>query len=469
MSEIDDYMVPDEVPEPRTATTLSEISLERGLPASVDAERTILGAILLDNQAFNEAAESLTADDFSLDSHRILFKTIEGLIDANVAVDIVTLSDELERLKALETIGNRAYIFSLTENLPRRLSIEDYVRIVKDKSMLRQVMGICSLAQSRCADQSEAATSVLESTEEALLEIAQQAAGRKLRTILDSVRDVGGVDAYMKPILDPEIRPGLPTHYYDFDRMTGGFQKSELVIIAARPSVGKTAWAINIMENVGVGDGKVIAFFSLEMSREAVEKRFMASRARVNVRRAMEGEFISQDERTKLTTALGELMEARVFIDDSSSMTPTQLRAKCRRLKQREGRIDLVVIDYLQLMSAGHKVQNRQEEIAYVSRSLKALAKELEAPVVALAQLNRSNEQRQDKRPVLSDMRESGQIEQDADLVAFLHRDEMYQPDNEDVQGLADIIIAKQRNGPTGIVKMVYIKECCRFETAARR
>lgn len=242
-----------------------------------------------------------------------------------------------------------------------------------------------------------------------------------------------------------------------------------MTILAARPSMGKTALAINILENVCCGTELVAAFFSLEMSRASIERRFMASRARVDVKRAMEGAYLSNEEKRKLGSALNDLIESSIYIDDSAMLTPVQMRAKARRLKQREGRLDLVVIDYMQLMNAGGRTGSRQEEIAMISRSLKALAKELDVPVLALAQLSRNSEQRQDKRPTLSDLRESGQIEQDADLALFIHRDEYYQRDDPDVKGLADVIIAKARNGPTGIVKLAFVSELTRFENLARR
>jgi replicative DNA helicase len=249
--------------------------------------------------------------------------------------------------------------------------------------------------------------------------------------------------------------------------MTGGLQKGELIIIAARPSMGKTALGLNIAENVACGTDAVVALFSLEMSRISLERRFMASRAHVNVRRAMEGIFLGREEKVKLETALMHLIEANIFIDDSSSLTPVQLRAKARRLKTKEKRLDLVLVDYLQLMSAGQKVQSREQEIASISRALKACAKELDCPVVAMAQLNRNPEQRQDKRPLLSDLRESGQIEQDADVVAFIHRESYYNRDEDqsaEEKALSEIIIGKQRNGPTGIVRLYFDSRYTRFE-----
>jgi replicative DNA helicase len=329
-------------------------------------------------------------------------------------------------------------------------------------------MSICSSAIARAADQSEPAIEVLEAAEGQLLEIAQEAVSGKLRTVADSVESAGGIDEYLKPILNPVAQTGLPTGFYDFDSMTGGLKPGELVVIAARPSQGKTGMLANILQNICIGTEAVAAFFSLEMSRDSIERRILASIARVDVRRAMSGQFLSALEKEKLQRAMSDLVESRLFIDDTAVLTPVQMRAKARRLKQREGRLDVLACDYLQLLHPGHKAANRQEEVMYISRALKQCSKELECPVIALAQLNRSNEQRTDKRPVLSDLRESGQIEQDSDLVCFIHRDEYYDRDNEDVKGLADFIVAKSRSGPTGVVKLAFMPEIVRFDNLTR-
>jgi replicative DNA helicase len=467
LTDLDNYRMEDKAPEhPEDA---AEAALDRDTPANPAAEATLLGAVLLDPAAYNEIAEKLTADDFFLDAHRRIFRVIGVLIDAGSAVDIVTLTAELQRTGELSTVGGVAFIAGLTEGLPREPQITDYIRLVLDKSQLRRMIGLFNAAIARAQDQVESPLDILEDTEGSLLTIAQEANVGKLRTIWQSVEDAGGVDPYLKAYTEPEAKTGLQTGFVEFDQKTGGLQPAELVIVAARPAMGKTSFAINLMENVCCGSECVAAFFSLEMSRAAVERRFMASRAYVDVKRAMEGFFLSGHEKLKLARALDDLVGARIFIDDSSTLTPVQMRAKARRLKQREKRLDLVVVDYLQLLTAGHKTGSRQEEVASISRSLKACAKELNVPVVALAQLSRNSEQRQDKRPTLSDLRESGQIEQDADLVAFIHRDEYYQPDNDDVRGIADIIIGKARNGPTGIVKLAFQAALTRFDNLARR
>jgi replicative DNA helicase len=456
--------------------SISDVSLERGLPASVEAERSILGAILLDNHAFNEAAEKLRAEDFSLDSHRRIYSRMSELIDGHRAVDIVTLAEELARRKEVEAVGGVAYLASLTEGLPRRPSIEEYVRIVKDKSLARQLIGICNTAITRAADQSDEALVVLDAAESGLLEVSERGITRGFAGIPEIVRDsFGTIDnlyAQQKEVT------GLATHYTQFDKMTSGLQASDLIIIAARPSMGKTAWAINIAENAAVRDGKIVAVFSLEMSKESLLRRMLASQALVSMQKIQTG-FIPKADRGKLMEALERLAESKIFIDDTPAIALSEMRAKARRLQRQQGGLDLIVIDYLQLMSASSfgagakRYENRTQEVSAISRGLKALAKELRVPVVALSQLSRASEQRGgDKKPMLSDLRESGSIEQDADVVAFIHRDSYYNKDENgeedpDSKNKAEIIIAKQRNGPTGSVHLAYLGECTRFENLA--
>jgi replicative DNA helicase len=453
--------------------TTPDFTLERGLPASLDAEKSILGAILLDNLAFNEAAEKIRAEDFSLDSHRRIYSRMAELIDAGRAVDIVTLSEELARRKEVEAIGGVAYLASLTEGLPRRISIDEYVRIVKDKSLLRQLMGICSEAIARASDQSDEALEVLNAAESSLLEVTERGITSGFAGIPEIVRDsFGTIDNLYKQ--GREIT-GLETHYKDFDRMTSGLQKSELIIIAARPSMGKTAWAINIAENCAVKNGTVVAVFSLEMSKESLLRRMLASQAMVNSRHIQMG-YLAGNSREKLTRALDELVDSKIFIDDTPGISLSEMRAKARRLRQIQGSLDLIVVDYLQLMSAtavgsgGKRFENRVQEVSAISRGLKALAKELKVPVIALSQLSRASEKREgNKKPMLSDLRESGSIEQDADVVAFIHRDSYYNKDENgeedpDTKGKAEIIIAKQRNGPTGSVHLAFLSDYTRFE-----
>jgi len=398
------------------------------------------------------------------------------LIDASRAVDIVTLSEELAKRKEVEAVGGVAYLASLTEGLPRRISIEEYVRIVKDKSLLRQLINICSTAITRAADQGEEAFEILNAAESGLLEVTERGITRGFASIPEIVRDsFGTIDNLYK---EGREVTGLATHFTDFDKMTSGLQASELIIIAARPSMGKTAWAINIAQNAAVHGGKVVAVFSLEMSKESLLRRMLASQALVDSQKIQKG-FLLREDQQKLTLALEQLAESRLFIDDTPGISLTEMRAKARRLRQMSGSLDLVVVDYLQLMTAstsgpgGKRYENRTQEVSAISRGLKALAKELQVPVIALSQLSRASEQRGgDKKPMLSDLRESGSIEQDADVVAFIHRESYYNRDENgqpdpDTEGKAEIIIAKQRNGPTGSVHLAYLSKCTRFENLA--
>ncbi len=416
--------------------TLPDItSLDAGLPANIDAEKTILGAILLDNTAHSEASERLEPDDFSLDSHRRIFLRMSELMNEQRAVDIVTLANELSRYKEIEAVGGVAYLASLTEGLPRRPVIEEYIRIVKDKSLLRRLMLICSAAIARAADQSETALEVLDAAEAQLLEVSEKGITRGLEPLDQIVQNsFGSIDNLYKQ--SREVT-GLATGFTKLDQLTSGLQKGELIIIAARPSMGKTALAINIAENAAIQSKAMVAVFSLEMSKESLLRRMLASQAWVDQRKLQTG-FLGREDQQKLQKALEQLIESRLFIDDSAGISLAEMRAKARRLKQTAGGLDLIVVDYLQLMSAtlpsagGKRYENRTQEVSAISRGLKALAKELDVPVVALSQLSRASERRgDDKRPLLSDLRESGSIEQDADVVAFIHREAYYNRDEE--------------------------------------
>jgi replicative DNA helicase len=451
--------------------TIPDLMLDAGMPANLDAEKTILGAILLDNAAHSEAAERLESDDFSLDSHRRIFLRMTELMNAQRAVDIVTLANELARNKEIEAVGGVAYLASLTEGLPLRPVIEEYIRIVKDKSLLRKLMAICSAAIARAADQSETALEVLGAAESQLLEVSEKGITHGLQPLDQIVANsFGTIDNLYKQ--SREVT-GLATHFTDLDRLTSGFQKGELIIIAARPSMGKTALAINIAQNAGIRGKAKVAVFSLEMSKESLLRRMLASQAGVDQRKLQTG-FLGREDQTKLQHALEQLVEAPLYIDDSAGISLAEMRAKARRLKQNSGGLDLIVVDYLQLMSAtlpsagGKRYENRTQEVSAISRGLKALAKELDVPVVALSQLSRASERRgEDKRPMLSDLRESGSIEQDADVVAFIHRESYYNRTEEMTESdkaKSEIIIAKQRNGPTETVHMYFNARYTRFE-----
>jgi replicative DNA helicase len=444
------------------ATT--DYSLARTLPANVQAERSILGAILLDNLAYHQAAEHLKADDFSLDSHRRIYSRMVDLAESSRPIDMITLVEELERRKELEAIGDVGYISGLVDGVPDRPSIEHYIKIVRDKALLRGLIHAANAAITRAAEQSDPAEEILNDAEAAIFQLSEKRIGRGFMGVQEIVKEsFGSVDALLQR---GQRITGLATHYADLDEMTSGLQKSDLVIIAARPSMGKTAFALNIAENAAIEDQKVVGVFSLEMSREALLLRLLCSRARVDSHKMRTGS-LWRDDMTKVVRAMEELAHAPIFIDDTPGIALSEMRAKARRLMQSQGRLDLLIVDYLQLMSGGSKrYENRTQEVSAISRGLKALAKELTVPVIALSQLSRAPESRGgDHRPQLADLRESGSIEQDADVVAFIFREEVYKQDDPELQGKAELIIAKQRNGPTGRVNLAFLKNSTRFES----
>jgi replicative DNA helicase len=450
--------------------TIPDLTLDAGMPANVEAEKTILGAILLDNAAHSEAAEKLESEDFSLDSHRRIFLRMSQLMDSQRAVDIVTLAHELSRYKEVESVGGVAYLASLTEGLPRRPVIEEYIRIVKEKSLARKLMAICSLAIARAAEGADPIIDILGGAEVGLMEATEKSLTYGFQSLDQIVQNsFGSIDNLYKQ--SREVT-GLATDFTELDRMTSGLQKDELIIIAARPSMGKTALAINIAQNAAVNHGAIVAVFSLEMSKESLLRRMLASQAWVDQRKLQTG-FLGREDHVKLQSALGQLVESRIYIDDTAGISLTEMRAKARRLRQTHGGLDLIVVDYLQLMSAtmstGKKgYENRTQEVSAISRGLKGLAKELHVPVVALSQLSRASERRgDDKRPMLSDLRESGSIEQDADVVAFIHRESYYNRSEEMSEAdraKSEIIVAKQRNGPTDTVYLNFIAKYTRFD-----
>ncbi len=448
------------------ATT--EYNLERGLPAALEAERSILGAILLDNMLYDQAAE-LKPDDFSLDAHRRIFSRMRDLQETGRPVDMITLAEELDRRKEVEAVGGVAYLSSLIDGVPDRPSIEHYVRIVRNKSLLRGLINIAQLAIAEAIDHSDEAEEVINRAEQGIFQLSENRLGQGFTDIPSIVKNsFGSLDELYAR--GQEIT-GLATHYTQLDKMTSGFQPSDLVIIAARPSMGKTALAMNIAENAAILDGKVVGVFSLEMSKEALLMRMLASHAQVDSHKLRTG-FLGKEDMQKLTHAMEGLMQARLFIDDTPCISVTEMRSKARRLKQQEGRLDVLIVDYLQLMAAvplgGKRFENRTQEVSAISRGLKAIAKELKVPVVALSQLSRAPESRGgDHRPQLSDLRESGSIEQDADVVAFIFREEVYKKDDPDLEGIAEVIIAKQRNGPTGVIKLAFLHSSTRFENLA--
>jgi len=446
-------------------------SLDRGLPASPDAERSILGGILLDNFLQNEAAAALQAEHFFLDSHRRIYQRMLDLNEFGKPIDIISLADELGRHKELESVGGVAYLTSLTDGVPRRQSIEHYIRLVKDKALLRGLIHAANGMITKALDQEDETAEVLDAAEASLFALTEARIGQDLMALKDIVKESfpGGLDTLYEA---GRRITGVETHYVDLDELTSGLQPSDLVIVAARPSMGKTAFVLNMAENVAIIGGQPVAIFSLEMSREALLRRMLCSQSRVDSHKFRTG-FLGKDDLTKIRNGLDALLQAPMYIDDTPGISLTELRAKARRLKHTTG-LGMIVVDYLQLMSAtapgGKRYENRTQEVSAISRGLKAIAKELKVPMVALSQLSRAPETRgtKDNEPKLSDLRESGSIEQDADVVMFIYRPEYYNRDDPTVENKAKIIIAKQRNGPTDTIQLAYIKQWTRFENLDR-
>ena len=436
------------------------------MPQNVEAERSILGAILLDNHAYNDAAEHLKPDDFSLDAHRRIYMSMMELAESSRPIDIITLVEELERKKDLQAIGDVGYVSSLLDGVPDRPSIEHYVHIVRDKAILRGLISVSSSAIAKASEQSDPADEILNDAEAAIFALSEKRIGQGFQGIQDIVRNsFGSIDALLQR---GQRITGLETHFTELDEMTSGFQKADLVILAARPSMGKTSFVMNIAENAAIDDGKTVGIFSLEMSSEALLQRLLCSRAIVDAHKMRTGSLWADDMK-KVARAMEELATAPMFIDDTPGISLSEMRAKARRLKQSRGALDLLVVDYLQLMSGGSKrFENRTQEVSAISRGLKAIAKELEVPVIALSQLSRAPESRGgDHRPQLSDLRESGSIEQDADVVMFIFREEIYKPDDLELKGRAEIIMAKQRNGPIGKFHLAFLHNSTRFANLA--
>ncbi|MBI4478736.1 MAG: replicative DNA helicase [Acidobacteria bacterium] len=440
---------------------VSDPTVLKGLPSNVEAERSVLGAILLDNSAYNQAAGMLKPEDFFLDSHRRLFLRITEMADHSRPIDLVTLSEELMRHNELEQIGGASYVSSLTDGLPRLANIEHYAKIIKDKALLRRLIHVSNTIATRAIEGADEADEILDSAEGLVLSLGEQ----QVRSGFLHFREIfrssfESIDA----LHDRGKRvTGLETGFRKFDDMTRGLQPSDLIIIAARPSVGKTSFALNIAQFAAIHHQQPVGLFSLEMSKEALVLRLLCAEARVDSHRLQTG-FASREDWSRMASALGRLAEAPFFIDDTPALSITEMRAKARRLQAEHG-LGLMVVDYLQLMSGRGRQENRTQEISTISRGLKSLAKELKVPVVAISQLNRAPEER-GGRPRLSDLRESGQIEQDADLVAFLFREELMKP-TESNRGRAELIIEKQRNGPTGTIELAFISKYTCFENLA--
>src|SRR5436190_2777882 len=436
-------------------------SSEKGLPTNLEAERFVLGSILMDDSSYISCAGILEPDDFSLEKHRRIFVRMGDLHARGEKIDRVTLTNELLRHGELESCDGIGYLVSLDDGLPQIYNLESYFRIVKDKSLLRRIIFTSQNLINRAMVGEEEPDTILESAEETLLKLGES----RVKAGLSSPREViaryeGGVNAF----LDPSQRvKGISTGFTKFDEMTGGLHPGELIILAARPSMGKTALALNMAHHVSARLQKVVAVFSLEMSQESLLTRMLCASARVDSRGFRVG-YLQQEERNRLTQALNDLVQAPMYIDDTAGAHLMEMHAKLRRQKAETG-LDLVVVDYLQLMSGRGRFENRNQEISTISRGMKLLSKELNVPMLVLSQLSRAPETRQgDHRPQLSDLRESGSIEQDADVVGFIFREEVYKRDREDLKGVAELILAKQRNGPVGKIDLVFLHHLTKFE-----
>ena len=439
---------------------------ERTLPHNLEAERSVLGAVLLHNDAFDTAAEVIDSTDFFRDAHRRIFDKMVRLAERGDAIDLVTLKEELTRSSELEAVGGPAYISALVDGVPRSTNVEHYARIIKEKATLRSLIYSANKILSNAYEAEDEADTILDNAESAIFAIAD----KKVRDGFVSLKDLAetSLDTIEKLASRKELVTGVPTGFTDLDEMTSGLQPSDLVIVAARPSMGKTSLVLNMAQHVGTKTDMTVGIFSLEMSKEQLFLRMLTGEARIDAHR-LRGGFLGERDWGKLSQALGTLSEAKIFIDDTPSIGVLEMRAKCRRLQAQHG-LHLVVIDYVQLMQGRGRFENRTLEVASISRSLKGLAKELRVPIVLLSQLSRATESRSDHRPQLSDLRESGALEQDADVVIFIYREDLYADKNApptEAAGTAELIIGKQRNGPTGVVKLAFLREYTRFEKLA--
>lgn len=433
-------------------------------PQQIEAEQSLLGGIMVDSSGLPAALEVLKGDEFYKDSHRTIFRAIQDLFEQNEPVDILTVTNLLDERKQLESIGGASYIAALTDAMPTASNVSAYAKIVSEKAIMRRLIQAANEIVSFAYGGGKNTEEVLDSAEAAIFRIAE----RRIRNTYFPLKEVikKNIETIERYQEYREMVTGVPSGYKDLDKLTAGFQKSDLIIIAARPSMGKTALGLCIARNAAMESGIPVGFFSLEMSKEQLAMRLLCAEARVDSHKIRSG-FLSRQECGKLLQAAGLFMDVPIYIDDTPGISPLELRAKARRMMADQG-LGLVVVDYLQLMRGRETAERREQEISEISRSLKGLAKELDIPVIAIAQLNRKVEERTDKRPLLSDLRESGAIEQDADVIAFIYRDEVYAKNACKEPGVAEIIIGKQRNGPSGeTVKLAYINTYTRFENLA--
>jgi replicative DNA helicase len=447
------------------ADTVTAIAAERTLPHNLEAERSVLGAILVHNDAFNLAAQVINEKDFFRDAHRRIFDKMIALNERGAAIDFVTLKEELSRAGDLDDVGGPAYIASLADGVPRATNVEYYARIVKEKSTLRNLIYAANKILTNAYEAEQEPEIILDEAESSIFSVADDRLKAGFVPMRDLVKE--SFPKIEQLFEQKRLVTGTPTGFVDLDEMTRGLQPGDLIIIAARPSMGKTSLVLNISQYVAVQPGMTVGFFSLEMSKESLFIRLLTSEAQIDSHRLMSG-AIGQKDYGRISHALESLGAMQLFIDDTANIGVMEMRAKARRLQAEHG-LSLLVVDYIQLMSGRGRFENRTLELAAISRSLKGLAKELNVPIVVLSQLSRAPEARSDHRPQLSDLRESGALEQDADLVVLIYRDDVYNKDpNNENAGIAELILAKQRNGPTGIVKLAFLREQTRFANLAQ-
>ena len=435
-------------------------------PHSIQGEQAVLGGLMLDDEAWDRVADLVTGEDFYRREHQLIFSAMAGLSGSDQPLDVVTLAEELERRGELAEVGGMPYLGMLANDTPSASNVSAYAKIVREQSVVRQLIKVGNkIADSGYRPEGRKVHQLLDEAENQVFQIAEQQA--KGKSGFKSINNLltATVNKIEELFSSDDALTGVSTGFNDFDGRTSGLQKSDLIIVAGRPSMGKTTFAMNIAENVAIGSGMPVAIFSMEMPGEALTMRMISSLGRINQQAVRSGK-LEDDDWPRVTSAVSILSQAKMFIDDTPALTPTEVRARCRRLMKDHGQLGLVVLDYLQLMQAPEAGDNRTAEISAISRGLKALAKELEVPVIALSQLNRSLEQRPNKRPVMSDLRESGAIEQDADVILFVYRDEVYNENTPD-RGVAEIIIGKQRNGPIGTVNLTFQGQYTRFDNFA--
>jgi replicative DNA helicase len=455
-----------------TPDPVREQSLERALPNSAEAERAILGGVVLDNGLISQAIELLRPEDFYVPSHRRIFIAMIALFERGAEINPILIGEELKKENALESVGGISFITNLTYGLPHSTNIGHYAKVVRGKSMLRQLIKASNKITQEALEQEDEPEIILDHAEQAIFQLADE----RIRQGFVHVKPVA--EQLLEKVQEMEGRAavltGLTTGFADLDKMTSGFQRQDLIIVAARPSMGKTSFALMLAENAAIHAGAVVGIFSLEMSKEALVMRLLCSQGNIDAQRFRNG-FLSRPEWAQIAKSLGILADSKIFLDDTAGISVLEMRAKSRRLAAEQKKLDLIIVDYLQLMSGSAKrFESRQQEVSQISRELKALAKEMNVPVVALSQLSRAPESRSDHRPQLADLRESGALEQDADVVAFIYREEQYKTPEErnslpeDQKNVAELIIAKQRNGPTGTVDLRFTPSSMRFDNLYR-